>query len=253
MSIYFHKILPLLFSPMILILILFIIGTFFKSKKINLLGILIIIICSLPIFSNKLINYLEINYKPLDITEVKQADAIVVLSGMVNVMQLNDDYKYEFGGSVDRFFAGIDLIKNNKASKLVFTRGKLPWTIGISEGEYLKKRAIEFGVSEKKIVLTENVQNTEQEAKSIKKLFPKKNTKLILVTSAFHMQRAVKIFKSENLNVTAYPVDFKRKDNKFTFIDLIPSASSLNSTSFFVREIIGRIYYKIKYLYFTLI
>jgi uncharacterized SAM-binding protein YcdF (DUF218 family) len=107
--------------------------------------------------------------------------------------------------------------------------------------------AIKFGVSEDKILLTKKVENTEQEAKAIKELFPNKDTKFILITSAFHMQRALHIFNTLNIKVIAFPVDFQRKYQKFIVQDIIPSAGSLEATSNFVREIIGRLYYKLKY------
>ena len=245
--IYLHKILPLIFSPLMLVIMLVLLGAYLKSKKITLTGIVILVICSLPIISNKLISYLEINYTPQKISNISSADAIVVLSGMVNTIKTNDGYKYEFNNAVDRFISGIDLYKNNKAPYLVFTRGKYRWSVGIPEGEYLKEMAIKYGVPSDSIILTENVENTDEEAKSLKKIFNNKKTKLILVTSASHMPRAIKVFKAADLNVIAYPVDFKTKNKNFTIIDLIPSAGSFSATNYFVREIIGRTYYKLKY------
>ena len=84
--------------------------------------------------------------------------------------------------------------------------------------------------------------------KKLKNFFQKKNSKLILVTSAAHMPRALKVFQAADLNVIEYPVDFKSNSSNFTLMDLIPSANALGKTSYFVREMIGRIYYKIKYL-----
>ena len=96
------------------------------------------------------------------------------------------------------------------------------------------------------IILTEDVENTDEEAKSLKKIFPKK--RLINFSNIrLHMPRAIKVFKAADLNVIAYPVDFKTKNKNFTVIDLIPSAGSFSSTNYFVREIIGRTYYKLKY------
>ena len=245
--IYLHKILPLIFSPLFLIIILIITGYILKKRKISLIAIVILIICSLPIVSNKLIYFLEINNKHLKPSEINNADAIVVLSGMVRVVENNNKILYEFSEAVDRIFAGIDLLKNNKAPVIILTRGTLPWSKGMPEGEYLKKIAIKYGVPEKNIILTDRVQNTNQEAKSIKKILNKNNSEIILVTSAFHMKRAKKIFKSNNIKVIPYPVDF-RASKKFKLLDLIPSAGSFNNTSYFVREMIGRIYYELKYI-----
>ena len=166
---------------------------------------------------------------------------------MVSAIKNKKGLVYEWNDAVDRIFAGIELFRENKSTSLILTRGKLPWSIGIPEGEYLREIAIKFGVPEKSILLTENVENTDQEAKAIKKLFSKNNPKVILVTSAFHMPRAQIVFEAAGINVTPFPVDFRYRAKKLTFTDLIPSASSFSATSFFVREMIGRTYYTLKY------
>ena len=245
--IYFHKILPLLFSPLIILIGLIILGLITNSKKIGLLGIFILLFCSIPIVSDKLIAYLESNYKLNQVSEVQEADAIVVLSGMVKVIKNKNNFDYEWGESVDRIFAGIELFKENKSQTLILTRGKLPWSVGVPEGEYLREFAIKFGVPEKNILLTENVENTDQEAKAIKKLFSINSPKVILVTSAFHMTRALTVFEAAGIDIVAFPVDFQSSESKLTFMSFIPSANALSGTSFFVREIIGRTYYKLKY------
>ena len=168
--IYLHKVLPLIASPLFLIIFLVILGVIFKSKKISFLGVGILIFCSLPIISTKLISYLEKDHALQNISNIDKADAIVVLSGMLKTIKADDELKYEFKDEVDRILSGIDLFKNNKAPLLILTRGKYPWAVGIPEGEYLKNFAIKFGVPEESILLTDNVQNTDQEAKSVKKL-----------------------------------------------------------------------------------
>ena len=186
--IYLHKILPLLISPLLLVILLFFLGIKFKSKKIAFSAIFILIFCSLPVVSKKLIYYLEIEYNPIQVKNMNKTDAIIVLSGMIKTINFNNVLKYEFNGAADRFFSGIDLFKSDKANLIVFTRGILPWSVGKPEGEYLKELAISYGVPENNILLTENIMNTDQEAKAIKKLFQIKNTTFILVTSASHMQ-----------------------------------------------------------------
>ena len=244
--IYLHKILPLIFSPLMLVIGLIILGIIFNLRKFSLIGIIILIFSSLPIVSNKIIAYLEKNYEPIEISEIENMDAIVVLSGMIRVIGDEENLKYEFTDSVDRFFAGLDLFNNNKSPILILTRGKMPWSLGIAEGEYLKELAIKYGIPEEKIILTEEVQNTDQEANAIKKIL-NEDAKIILVTSAFHMPRAERVFKAANINVIPFPVDFQNSKSKTTMMDFIPSAESLFHTSHFVREMIGRLYYDLKY------
>ena len=202
----------------------------------------------MPIISGKLMAYLESDYELIKASKVESADAIVVLSGMVRAIQTKNSLDYEWNDAADRIFAGIDLFKLNKAPVLMLTGGKLPWIIGVPEGEYLKDVAIKLGVPEKDILLTENVENTAQEAKAIKKLLLLDNPRVILVTSAFHMPRAQLVFEATGMNAIPFPVDFRIGAQKITFISFIPSADSFKATSLFVREMIGRAYYNLKYL-----
>lgn len=245
--IYLHKILPLIFSPLMLVIGLIILGIIFNLRKFSLIGITILIFSSLPIVSSKFIAYLEKDYQPIEIAEIENVDAIVVLSGMIRVVGDKENLKYEFKESVDRFFAGLDLFNNNKSPILILTKGKMPWSVGIAEGEYLKKLAIKYGVSEDNIILTDEVQNTDQEAKAVKKILANENARIILVTSAFHMPRVEKVFKTANINVIPFPVDFRNSKSKTTVMDFIPSAGSLFDTSHFVREMIGRLYYNLNF------
>jgi uncharacterized SAM-binding protein YcdF (DUF218 family) len=124
--IYLHKILPLIFSPLLLVIGLIILGIIFNLRKFSLIGITILIFSSLPIVSSKFIAYLEKDYQPIEIAEIENVDAIVVLSGMIRVVGDKENLKYEFKESVDRFFAGLDLFKNNISPILILTKGKMP-------------------------------------------------------------------------------------------------------------------------------
>jgi uncharacterized SAM-binding protein YcdF (DUF218 family) len=230
-----------------LIILLIIFGVIINSKKISIIGIFILIVCSLPIVSDKLVAYLESDYQLSKPSNIEPADSIVVLSGMIRTINSKDGLDYEFGEASDRIFAGINLFKEKKAPKLILTRGKLPWSVGIPEGEYLKEIAINNGISENNILLTENIENTDQEAKAIKKLLSDDKSKVLLVTSAFHMPRARIVFEAAGINVVPFPVDFQKELSKITFMSLVPTAKSLYDTSFFVREMIGRVYYNLKY------
>ena len=182
-----------------------------------------------------------------DASSAKTVDAIVVLSGMVRTINGKNGLSYEWTEASDRIFAGIELIKENKAPIMVLTGGKLPWSVGKPEGEYLRDVAVKYGVPNKNILLTENVENTDQEAKAVAELLNKASPKIILVTSAFHMPRAQKVFEAAGIKIEPFAVDFLSGAGKNTIMHFIPSAGALNQTSFFIREHIGRLYYNLKY------
>ena len=244
--IYINKILPIIISPLGLIIILLFFGIFRKKMLPSMLALMILIILSLPIVSVQLIKLLEQNYTPTNPNEIVSADTVIVLSGMVRPIKQKNGIHYEFTEAVDRIFAGINILKIGKAQKLILTRGKLPWSIGVPEGEFLAEFAQSQGIDPNKILLTEIVQNTNDEAKAISKMLPK-NSEIILVTSAFHMPRAERVFQNQNLKVTPYAVDFRSQEKKINIMDFLPQANAFKDSNFYFREIIGRAYYDLRY------
>jgi uncharacterized SAM-binding protein YcdF (DUF218 family) len=146
----------------------------------------------------------------------------------------------------DRFFGGMELIKAKKAPVIIFTKGKLPWKIGPPESELLQATAIQMGVPPKQILVTGEVETTEDESREVKKILPSNGARIILVTSAFHMRRAKISFESVGLEVQPYPVDFKLGEYALTPMDFIPNPSSLATTQKCIKELMGTVYYALK-------
>ena len=180
------------------------------------------------------------------ISAIDSADAIVVLSGMLEINEVGDSTYIEWGDP-DRFFGGMALFKAGKAQKLVFTGGKMPWDkLKKTEGEVLKEYAISNGIPSEKIFITKDVENTADEAVAVKELISP-NKRIILVTSAFHMYRAKRLFEKQGFEVIPYKVDYKSERNKeITIIDFLPSTINLELTENGIRELIGRLFYLVK-------
>jgi uncharacterized SAM-binding protein YcdF (DUF218 family) len=198
---------------------------------------------STPIFATnffKLIEGTEPRQTPQNVTS---AEAIVVLSGMINQVKSTNGVYPEWMDP-DRFFAGIDLYKSGKASKIIFTRGKMPWDKSKNtEGDILRQFALEYGVPDSAIVLTENVENTADEARAVVRLLGKWK-RIILVTSAYHMPRSKKIFETQDFIVQPFKVDYKVDQlNGLTLMDFLPDAGSFSLFNTGYRELIGRVIY----------
>ena len=241
--IYLHKILPTFVLPIMLSIIFILIGLFKNKKKIIYITLVVLYITSTPIFSNNFFKLVEGSEYRKSISAIDSADAIVVLSGMLEINEVENSIYIEWGDP-DRFFGGIALFKANKAQKLVFTGGKMPWDKAKkTEGAVLKNYAISNGIASEKIFVTKDVENTAEEAVAVKELIsPSK--RIILVTSAFHMYRAKRLFEKQGFVVIPYKVDYKSERNKkITIIDFMPSANNLRITETGIRELIGRILY----------
>jgi len=245
--IYLHKILPAFVLPIMLVIIVILIGLIKNKKKLIYIAIGVLYIISTPIFSNNFFKLVEGNEYRKPISALDSADAIVVLSGMLEINEVGDSTYVEWVDP-DRFFGGVALFKAGKAQKLVFTGAKMPWNkVKKTEGEVLREYAISNGISSEKILVTKDVETTEDEAVAVKELIsPSK--RIILVTSAYHMYRAKKLFEQQGFNVIAYKVDYKASRNETkTIMDFLPSAEDLKLMETGIREIIGRLFYQIKY------
>ncbi len=227
---------------------------FLYRKKIKYIyyAIFSLIVFSNGIFAQGLLRLIEYPWQREEIESVNKAYGIVVLSngrklplGNTRIIEWNDP---------DRFFAGVELYKSGKGNKLIFTGGSNPYDKSLPlEGDIYLNEALALGIPKNDILTTYSVLNTYQEAKAIKKLLNEKillkEKKIILVTSAFHMKRAKRIFEREGLLVKPFPVDFKSNKDFNTIllnpIAWVPSATNFNKTSFAIRELIGIIIYRI--------
>jgi len=244
--IYLHKILPTFVLPLMLVIIVILIGLIRNKKKLIYIAIGVLYILSTPIFSNNFFKLVEGSEYRKPISAIDSADAIVVLSGMLGINEVGDSIYIEWGDP-DRLFGGIALFKAGKAQKLVFTGGKMPWNKAKkTEGEVLREYAISNGIASEKIYITKDVENTADEAVAVKELIsPSK--RIILVTSAFHMYRAKRLFEKEGFEVIAYKVDYKAAGNsKVTVMDFLPSAGDLELTEIGIKELVGTLFYSLK-------
>jgi uncharacterized SAM-binding protein YcdF (DUF218 family) len=241
--IYLHKILPTFVLPIMLFIIVILLGLIKNKKKLIYISIGVLYIISTPIFSNNFFKLVEGSEYRKPISAIDSADAIVVLSGMLEINEVGDSTYVEWGDP-DRFFGGIALFNAGKAQKLVFTRGKMPWDkVKTTEGVVLKGYAIANGIPSENILVTKDVENTADEAAAVKELInPSK--RIILVTSAYHMYRAQRLFEKQGFKIISYKVDYKVERNKVTtIIDYLPSAIYLKITETGIKELIGRIMY----------
>ena len=250
MEIYLYKLLPLLVLPTGLLILLLALALLTRWRLPIWLALSLFWLGSTPWISDSLIRWSEAGAVRHVATRMPKAQAIVVLSegrtlapGPTGTSEWNDG---------DRFWGGIELYSAGKAPWLVFTGGWAPWQPElIPEGEVLKRWALSQGVTESAIQVTSKVMNTADEAAAVAALLPRLQSAtdvqpgtVLLVTSAFHMPRAQRLFEQAGLEVLPYPVDFKaRADQPFEVMDLLPKANAWHRTETAWRELLGRAWY----------
>ncbi len=244
--IYIHKIVGIIFSLSYISIILIVLSIIKNIKWLTYTMVCTLVFFSTQFISNKLMHLLEQPEIRKTPDEVSNADAVVVLGGMLGHTKTNSGNTFEWNDP-DRFFGGIELIKSKRAKYLVFMGTKLPWTNAkLNDGQILKKYSINFGIHKDSILITDEVESTEAEAKAVNKLFKNKRIKILLVTSAFHMKRAKIIFEKAGFLVETYPVDFRTNDDKTSILAFMPTIGSLAQSEFALRELLGIMIYTLK-------
>lgn len=215
-----------------------------QSRHLLALPALLLWIFSTVPVSQSLIRGLEDSYPPVPVEQVKKADYIIVLGGMV---QNNTRYpeRPELNGAADRLFAAAELWKNDKADTILFSGGSgmvdFPNQKEADSALYFLKQ---LGVPSDKIILESESKNTYENAVYSHKLIPG-DSRVILVTSAFHMMRAIDVFQNAGIQVVDfYPVDYKSVEIKNSFFDYVPDLASLGNSSLAIKEWMGMVAYR---------
>ncbi|HFE37495.1 MAG TPA: YdcF family protein [Gammaproteobacteria bacterium] len=99
-----------------------------------------------------------------------------------------------------------------------------------------------------KNVWLEEQSRTTAENATLSQAFLKKKqiNKILLVTNAYHMPRAVNIFEKTGLEVIPAPTKFATGSEPW-YLKILPSASALKSNYIALHEWLGRAWYAIRY------
>ncbi|MGK0256232.1 MAG: uncharacterized SAM-binding protein YcdF (DUF218 family) [Arcobacteraceae bacterium] len=99
----------------------------------------------------------------------------------------------------------------------------------------------ELGIPKEDIIVHPKPKDTEEEVLNIKAFLG--DLPFILVTSAYHMPRAMRLFKKEGLSPIPAPTDFKIKNYNFASI---AKGQNIKKTEIALHEYLGLLWAKIK-------
>lgn len=246
---YLSKILPLFVLPIGITLLLIGWGLARRRRWPLFTALAVLWLSSTPLVAGALARTIEGGATRLPISGVPTADAIVVLS-TGRVTAPGPEAVSEWSDA-DRFFGGVELFRGGRAPLLVFTGGWAPWEPDAPpEGDVLAQYAASMGIAGEQIVTTGKVFNTAEEAVAVAALLKARRPgapHIILVTSAFHLPRARLLFERAGLVVSGFPVDFAGAGGGgLGVMDIFPTAGALAQTQMAVRELYGRLYYRLK-------
>ena len=250
MSFYLSKILWLIVNPfnIFIFITLFTIFLYFINfRRLSLIiylinFIFIALISFLPIGS-----YLTYIIEKEFHTNTKfpdQVDGILILGGATNPLLFKEFDQISLNGSAERLVESVMIIRKFEKAKVIFSGGSgIVNRSDLGHSQVAKLFYKKMGVDINKIFFEDKSRNTHENIIYSKKIAkPKKNENWLLITSAFHMKRALLIAEKNNWKFTPYAVDFKNI-KEFKLTPNLNLLSNLNSFQSGLHEWLGLVSY----------
>ena len=218
------------------------------GKTVVLSGLIFLYAISTPFVSRLFLRPLEAPFeKQRDLPQ--DCSAIVVLGGSGKPMYSRNENP-EINEAGDRLLHAARLFKNGYAPKVVTTGG---FGVGgfhqqVTEGEHNAIVLREMGVADSVIVVETKSLTTADHGPYMAALFDSLclQRRIILVTSAAHMYRSIRVFKRSRFTVFPSATDFQSRKQVVNGVkDLFPSAGALFDVTSAVHEYYGIVGYKV--------
>lgn len=242
---FLNKLLPFFVLPLGWVLLLLAFALWRRKWWPVAAALAVLVFFSLPVVASRLIGRLEAGYPAQPLASAGPADAVVVLGGVLGP-QAGPGYVTNWAESSERFDAGVALLRTQRADWLVFTGARIPWEGRATlEGDDLKALAVRHGVPAERVLVTREISNTWDEARAVAELAQQRGwRKVIVVTTAWHMPRAARLFRAAGVPFAPFPVDFRRdKSRALTPAEFIPRAEAFQMSETALRECYGYAFY----------
>jgi len=199
-------------------------------------------IWSLPPVSNWVTTVVEGPYGPATeraIGQLAEAQAIVVLGGGIAPGTARRPQP-DLNEAADRVWHAARLFHAGRAPLILVSGGHDPEASRYSEAQAMRMLLIDLGVPPAAILLEEISRNTRQNASESARLLRDRGIhRILLVTSASHMARALTHFEGVGLRATPAPTDHTSID----FSDarrFLPSSDALDQSTRALKEWVGQ-------------
>jgi uncharacterized SAM-binding protein YcdF (DUF218 family) len=250
----FSKTLGIMLLPINLLIELGLLGVLLLLTRWAKLGrgllvasALLFAICGFTPVGSLLMYPLESRFPPWDASH-GAPDGIVVLGGGIDADPSAAHGEAVFSNSAGRIISAAMLAHRFPNARILYSGGSANYLNDTSarEADYAAKVFEGLGIAKERLIIERESRNTFENAEFSKKLAdPKAGERWLLVTSAFHMPRAVGIFRKVGFAVEPCPVDWRLAGEKDLTHFPTQSEDGLEHTNLAVREWLGLIAYRL--------
>jgi uncharacterized SAM-binding protein YcdF (DUF218 family) len=210
------------------------------GRWLTVVSIVILAVLGLSPVGNLLIIPLEQRFPPWD-SATGAPDGIIVLGGAVAPDVSGARNEVALNESAERMTAVAELARRYPEARILFSGGSgaLIFDEG-TEAEFVLRLFESFGIAASRVMLENRSRNTVENAVFSKEILsPKPGERWLLVTSAYHLPRAIGAFRKVGFAVEAYPVDWRTRGSEDALRPFPTLGDGLRRTDTAVREWVG--------------
>jgi uncharacterized SAM-binding protein YcdF (DUF218 family) len=194
---------------------------------------------SMPVVSGWLRGSIEYRHPPGAISALPQAQAIVVLGGALSP-PTGRAVDSNLGAAADRVWHAAHLFHAGKAPLVLLSGGSDPQQYRYSEARAMAGFLGDLGVPENAMLLEEASGTTRENAAFSAALLKQRGIHhVLLVTSALHMPRALKLFVEQGLDVEPAPTDYESDQLSPGLLGWLPDTGALDGSGRAIKELVG--------------
>ena len=165
-------------------------------------------------------------------------EAIVVLGGGMTPAAPPYLMDPDLSEAADRIWHAARLYHRGVAKKIIVSGGSFAAYNGgpaTSEAEAMRRFLIDLGVPSEAIVSEPNSLNTLENIRNVRQMVG--DARVALVTSGYHMPRALMLARRANLTVGAFPTDWRAPaEMRSAWDNWVPSIAAMAWSSISLRE-----------------
>lgn len=178
-------------------------------------GLLALGLLGFQALPDALLRPLENRYPVPTAQQVDGHVGVIVLGGAMGRPEVFQAHgQVPLGESGERMSVPVGLMRQHPRMELVFSGGEgRLLTTGVSEAELARAFYAQQGLDMARVTLESGSRTTRENAQQVARLLGERcRQPWLLVTSAWHMPRAMAEFAAVGCHVTPYPVDFMTGD-----------------------------------------
>jgi uncharacterized SAM-binding protein YcdF (DUF218 family) len=189
---------------------------------------------------------LEDRFPQLELADTAKVDGVIVLGGAIGYAR--DRIKFNEAGA--RMTETLVLARRFPQARIVFAGGLgMLVSNGIrTESDATRRLFGELGFAGERFIYEDRSRNTYENALYTQELIkPKPGERWLIVTSAYHMPRAMGAFRAVGMNPIAYPVDYESEGKAGDYRPRIGGfAHGLRFSTLATKEWIGLLAYRVR-------